>query len=73
MEKKNYIRPLAILVEIESNAHLLELSDLNLFTEEGETEEEKGVSAGEALSKQYNSFWNEYEIATFYPLDDDTE
>ena len=73
MEKKNYIRPLAILVEIESNAHLLELSDLNLFTEEGETEEEKGVSADEALSKQYNSFWNEYEIATFYPFDDDTE
>lgn len=68
MEKKNYIRPLAILVEIESNAHLLELSDMDVFTK---TEEE--VSAEAALSKQYNSFWNEYEIATFYPLDDDTE
>ena len=68
MEKQNYIRPLAILVEIESNAHLLELSDMDVFTK---TEEE--VSAEAALSKQYNSFWNEYEIATFYPLDDDTE
>ena len=69
MEKKNYIRPLAILVEIESNALLQELSEIDFFTKEGDEE----VTTDDALSKQYNSFWNEYEIATFYPLDDDTE